>query len=134
MDWSLPGSSIHGIFQARVLEWGAIHSVVSNFLWSHGLYSPWNFQGQNTGVGSLSLLQGIFLTQELKWGLLHCRRILYQLSYQRSSIIYYVIGCVGRDSGIAKLGVILQVSQGSNPDSGWGCSFMWSPASSSKLV
>ena len=38
----------------------------------------------NTGVGSLSLLQGIFLTQELRWGLLHCRRILYQLNYQGS--------------------------------------------------
>ena len=34
----------------------------------------------NTGVGSLSLLQGIFLTQELSQGLLHCRRILYQLN------------------------------------------------------
>ena len=35
----------------------------------------------NVGVGSLSLLQGIFLTQESNWGLLHCRQILYQLSY-----------------------------------------------------
>ena len=35
-----------------------------------------------TGVGSLSLLQQIFSTQELNWGLLNCRRILYQLSYQ----------------------------------------------------
>ena len=40
--------------------------------------------GQNTGVGSLSLLQGICLTQELNWGLLHCRWILYKLSYQGS--------------------------------------------------
>ena len=47
----------------------------------HGLYSPWNSPGQNTGVRRLSLLQGIFLTQELKWGLLHCRQIIYQLSY-----------------------------------------------------
>ena len=39
---------------------------------------------KNTGVGSLSLLQRIFSTQELKRGLLHCRRILYQLSYQGS--------------------------------------------------
>ena len=39
---------------------------------------------KNTGVGSLSLLQRIFLTQELSRGLLHCRRILYQLSYQGS--------------------------------------------------
>ena len=50
----------------------------------HELYSPWNSLGQNTGVGSLSLLQGIFPTQELKQGLLRCRRILYQLSYQGS--------------------------------------------------
>ena len=38
--------------------------------------------GQNTGVGNLSLLQGIFLTQELNPGLLHCRSIRYHLSYQ----------------------------------------------------
>ena len=37
----------------------------------------------NSGVGSLSLLQGIFSTQELNQGLLHCKQILYQLSYQR---------------------------------------------------
>ena len=47
-------------------------------------YSPWNSLGQNTGVGSHSLLQGIFPTQESNWGLLHCRQILYQLSYQGS--------------------------------------------------
>ena len=39
---------------------------------------------KNTGVGSLSLLQGIFPPQELNWGLLHYRQILYQLSYERS--------------------------------------------------
>ena len=43
----------------------------------HGLYSPWDSPGQNTGVGSCSLLQGIFPTQESNRGLLHCRRILY---------------------------------------------------------
>ena len=37
---------------------------------------------KNTGMGSLSLLQWIFRTQESNWGLLHCRQILYQLSYQ----------------------------------------------------
>ena len=42
----------------------------------HVVYSPWNSLGQNTGVGSLSLLQGIFPTQELNPGLLHCRQIL----------------------------------------------------------
>ena len=50
----------------------------------HGLYSLWNSPGQNTGVGSLSLLQGIFLTQESNWGLLYYRQILYQLSYEGS--------------------------------------------------
>ena len=55
---------------------------MSDSLRSHELYSPWNSPGQNTGVGSLSLLQGIFLTQELNQGLLHGRRSLYQLSYQ----------------------------------------------------
>ena len=39
----------------------------------HGLYSLWNSLGQNTGVGSLSFLQGIFLTQGLNSGLPHCR-------------------------------------------------------------
>ena len=57
-----------------------------DFLQPHGLYSPWNSPGQNTGVGSLSLLQGIFLTQESNQGLLHCRWILYQLNYQRSLV------------------------------------------------
>ena len=46
----------------------------------HGLYSPWNSLGQNTGVGSLSLLQGIFPTQGSNPGLLHRRKILDQLS------------------------------------------------------
>ena len=44
-------------------KWSESHSVVSNSLRSHGLYSPWNSPGQNTGVGSRSLLQGICPTQ-----------------------------------------------------------------------
>ena len=48
--------------------------VVSNSLQPHGLYSPWNSPGQNTGVGSLSLLQQIFPTQGLNPGLEHKRR------------------------------------------------------------
>ena len=92
MDFSLPGSSVHGIFQARMLDWVAISfsresescSVLSNSLQPRGLHSPWNSPGQNTEVGSLSLLQGIFPTQELNWGLLHCRQILYQLSHKGS--------------------------------------------------
>ena len=60
------------------------HSVISNSLRPYGLYSPWNSRGKNTGVGSFSLLQWIFPTQELNWGLLHCKQILYQLRYQGS--------------------------------------------------
>ena len=55
---------------------------MSHSLWPHGLYSSWNSPGQNTGAGSLSLLQEIFPIQGLNPGLPHCRRILYQLSYQ----------------------------------------------------
>ena len=159
MDCSLPGSSVHGPSQARILEWTAFpspgdlpnpgigslvspalaggffttgppekswatwkvssdvfnsifwwkenfnynvqnfifslmvnalcvcmwvcvlsHSDVSNSLWPHGLYParflcPWDFLAKYTGVGCHSLLQGIFLTQGLTSGLLHCRQI-----------------------------------------------------------
>ena len=59
-----------------------VPSVVSNSLRPHGLYSPWNSPYQNTGVDSLSLLQGIFPTQGSNTGLLQCRQILYQLNHQ----------------------------------------------------
>ena len=48
------------------------------------LYSLWNSPGQNTGVGSRFLLQGIFLTQGSNPGFLHCRQILYQISHKGS--------------------------------------------------
>ena len=48
------------------------------------LYSPWNTPGQNTGVGSLSLLQVIFPTQGWNPGLPYCRHILYHLSHKGS--------------------------------------------------
>ena len=57
---------------------------MSDSLQPHGLYSPWIAPGQNTGVGSLSLLQGIFPTQGSNPGLTHCRRILYQLNHKGS--------------------------------------------------
>ena len=60
------------------------HSVMSDSLKPYQLYSSWNFSCQNTGVGSLSLLQGILPTQGLNPGLLHCRQNLYQLSHQGS--------------------------------------------------
>ena len=64
-------------------------SVISDSLWPHGLWHarllcPWNSLGQNTGVGSLSLLQEIFSTQGSNPGLLHYRQILYCLSHQRN--------------------------------------------------
>ena len=86
--------AVHEILQARVLEWVAF--PFSKNLSIPGIESrsstlqvdslPAEPQGKprNTGVGSLSLLQWIFLTQELNWGLLYCRWILYQLSYQGS--------------------------------------------------
>jgi len=49
---------------------------------------PWNSPGQNTGVGSHYLLQGIFPTQGSNPGLPHCRQILYQLSHQGSPCPY----------------------------------------------
>ena len=84
--------TVHGLLQARTLELVAIP-------FSRGSSQPRNRtqvsctagfslqaepQGKpkNTGMGSLSLLQGIFLTPELNRGLLYCRQILYQLSYQ----------------------------------------------------
>ena len=134
MDYSPPGSSVHGISQARILEWVAISfsrrsswprdrtqvsCIAGRFftLWAtteaqeywggYLIPSPGKLpdpgiepgspalqvdslsaepQGKPkyTGRGSLFLLRWIFLTQELNQGLLHCRWILYQLSYQGS--------------------------------------------------
>ena len=76
------------------------HSVVSDSLWPHELYSSWNSPGQNTGVGSLSLLQGIFSPQELNPGLPHCRQILHQLSQNswadNRHCLIYSIHCQNR--------------------------------------
>ena len=62
-------------------------------LWPHGLWPtrllhPWDFPGKNTGVGCHFLLQGIFPTQGLNPGLLHCRQTLYPLSHQGSPTVY----------------------------------------------
>ena len=84
--------TVHGILQARILEWVAfpfsmgssqprdwtqISHIAENSLPAEPQGKP-----KNIGVGSLSLLQRIFPTQELNRGLLHCRWILYQLSYE----------------------------------------------------
>ena len=160
MGRSLPGFSIHGIFQARILEWVAIsfpkvsswprdqtqvsqiagrrfsiwattelkewkkrvkllfatswtnlEYIMPSEVWSGEPFpSPGDLpnpgikprspilqadslpaepQGKpkNTGVGSLSLLHGIFPTQESNQGHLHCRYILYQLSYHGSPVV-----------------------------------------------
>ena len=79
---------------------------MSDSLRPHGLHSPWNSPGQNTGVGSLSLLLGIFPTQGSNPGLRHCGWILYQLSHRGSpdakeptfysSNFYCVLSCFSR--------------------------------------
>ena len=83
---------VHEILQARILEWVAFpfsrrssqprdQTQVSHI--AGGFFTSWaTGKPKNAGVGSLSLLQEIFLTQESNWGLLHCRQILYQLSYE----------------------------------------------------
>ena len=84
--------TVHGILQVKILEWVA-------FPFSRGSSQPRpptlqvdslsaEPQGKpkNTGVSSLSLLQGIFPTQDSNQGLLHCRQILYQLTYQGKPI------------------------------------------------
>ena len=90
-------STVHGILQARILEWVAFPSagVLPNpvieprspALQVGSLPAEPQGKPKNTGVGSLSLLQGIFLTQEWNRGLLHFRWILYQLSYQGSPFL-----------------------------------------------
>ena len=86
--WAMLFTSLPVICDAERSHIGMVesesHSVVSDSLWPHGLYSSWNSPGQNTRVGSLSLLQGIFPTQGLNPGLWHCRWILYQLSHRGS--------------------------------------------------
>ena len=66
---------------------------MSDSLQPHGLQPtrllcPWDSPGKKTGVGSHTLLQGIFPIQGLKTGLLHCRWILYPLSHQGSPYVY----------------------------------------------
>ena len=87
-------------------------SVLSISSQPHGLNRPWNSLGQNTGVGSLSLLQGIFPTQKSNPGLPHCRLILYQLTYKgRPRILEWVAYLFFRDLpdlGIEPRSLVLQ--------------------------
>ena len=87
--------TVHGLLQTRMLEWVAfpfssrssqprVRTQVFPSLQADSLPAESQEKPKNTGVGSPALLQQIFLTQELNWSFLHCRRILYQLSYQGS--------------------------------------------------
>ena len=72
--------------------------VMSYSLRPHGGYSPWNSPGQNTGVGSLSCLQGIFTTQTSNPGVPHCRRILPAEPQGRPRILEWVAYLFSRGS------------------------------------
>ena len=88
--------TVHGILQARILEQVAFpfsrgssqprdQTQVSSI--AGGFFTSWaTREAQEYWSGSLSLLQGVFLTQELNQDLLHCRQILYQLSYEGSPL------------------------------------------------
>ena len=100
MDCSPPGSSVHGGSSGKNYGNGLPCSPPGNLpilgieprsptLQGGSLPSEPSGKPKNTRVGSLSLLQGIFLTQELNRGFLHCRWILSQLSYQGSPSVVY---------------------------------------------
>ena len=104
------------------------HSVVSDSLWTHGLYSPWNSPGQNTGVGSLSLLQGIFPTQGSNPGLPHCRWVdslpaespgkPKKIGVGSRSLLQWIFPTQGLNRGLLHCGRILyQLSQRGSPGS-----------------
>ena len=107
LDCSLPASSVHGILQARILELVACISprdlpnpgteLRSPTLQADSLRPEPPGKPNNTGMGSLSFFQGVFPTQESNRGLLHCRWILYQLSYQGSpSSLLNVSICISK--------------------------------------
>ena len=97
---ALPAPLSMGILQVRILQWVAMPSSRGIFptqvsCTAGGLFTIWaTREAQEYWMGSLFLLQVIFLTQESNQGLLHCRGILYQLSYQVSpniSILQYIV-------------------------------------------
>ena len=110
--------SFWGPVQEAVIPHGLLctvlsHSVMSDCLQQHGLCPPvhvissghssihGNSPGKNTGVGCHAFLQGIFPTQELNPGLLHCRRILYHLSHHGLvGGIYLLDRVLPMDSGL----------------------------------
>ena len=109
MDCISPGSSVHGILRAKILEWVAMPS-------SRGSSQPRSpalqenseplGKPKNTGVVSLTPLQGIFPTQESNWGLLYCRWIFYPLSYLGSPILPLKVASSGKQSQISSRGQV----------------------------
>ena len=93
-SWTRDGPFIPCIARRILKHWTtsesesrSVGSVVSDSFRPRGQWgqlSPWNSLGHNTGVGSLSLFQGIFPTQGSNTGIPHCRQILYQLSHKGS--------------------------------------------------
>ena len=84
-----------GLENPKCIEWGFViwkgkWKSLSRVQLSATMYSPWNSPGQNTGVGSLSLLQGIFPSQGLNPSLPHCGWVLYQLCYQGSPFVIWM--------------------------------------------
>ena len=88
---TVDGDYSHEIKRCLLLGTKAMINLVKvaiiDSLRPYGLYSPWSSPGRNTGVGSFSLLQGIFPTQGLNPGLPYYRWILYQLTHKRSPTI-----------------------------------------------
>ena len=82
--WELSGYSVLIRGDRQVLHSLVLVSLRGRDTPQFSKDSPWNSPGQNTGVGSLSLVQGMFPTPGLNPGLPHCRQIPYQLSYQGS--------------------------------------------------
>ena len=88
--------------------------------WTH----PWNSPGQNTGVDSLFLLQGIFPTQGSNTGLPHCRQILYQLSCQGRQCQYQL--CILKNSLIS-LTLGSEWHKNKNKAKWWAETGLWVP-------
>ena len=73
-------NSVEG-FSSKLLFGQSCPTLPPHGLQPTRLLYPWSSPGKNIGVGCHFLLQGISLTQGLNLGLLHCRQILYSLSY-----------------------------------------------------
>ena len=117
LNCSLPVPVSIRILQARILEWIAMHSsrgssqsknqTQDSGTEADSLPSEPPRKPKNTGLGSLSLLQVNFLTQESNWGLLHCRQIPYQLSYQGSpscTLLQSLCGSITQQGFLSKIG------------------------------